>query len=195
MISLEQEVKAYFRSQNMAFEDNCRSFSRLDFAFGSRQQGRRFFFDAKEKRQPLNMQNWPVSTVPQERLFILDDLAARKVLAYAPQSGLVIRDNLRQSYHLFTVLDLFLMPRQRINRPIENEVQAMKGKWLVDLRSSFTSASLAGIFTAINAYLDQREAILFKQLACYGHYAGEQIQDQGTTRRPGHWDVDISATR
>ena len=34
MISLEQEIKAYFRSQNLAFEDNCKSFTRLDFAFG-----------------------------------------------------------------------------------------------------------------------------------------------------------------
>ena len=195
MISLEQEVKAYFRSQNMAFEDNCRSFSRLDFAFGNRQQGRRFFFDAKEKRQPLNMQNWPISTVPQEHLFVLDDLAARKVLAYAPQSGLVIRDNLRQSYHLLTVVDLFLMPKQRVNRPIENEVQVMKGKWLLDLRSSFTSAGLDGIVARVNTYLDQHDAIFFKQLACYGHYAGEEVHDQGTILRPGHWEIDISATR
>ncbi len=195
MISLEQEIKAYFRSQNLAFEDNCKSYTRLDFAFGSRQQGRRFHFDVKEKRQALNMQNWPVSTIPQEHLFILDDLAARKVLAYAPQSGLVLRDNLRQSYHLLTVVDLFLMPKQRVNRPIENEVQAMKGKWLLDLRSSYTSANLVDIFSAINRYLDQHDAIFFKQLACYGHYAGEVVHDQGATRRPGHWDIDISATR
>ena len=47
----------------------------------------------------------------------------------------------------------------------------------------------------VNTYLDQHDAIFFKQLACYGHYAGEEVHDQGTIRRPGHWEIDISATR
>ncbi len=191
--AFEQEIKDFFRSQNLAFEDNCKSFSRLDFAFGSRAQGRRFHFDAKEKRQAINLQNWPAAAIPQEHLFILDDLAARKTLAYAPQSGLLIRDNLRQSYHLLTVLDLFLMPKVRVNRPIQNEVATLKGKWLIDLRNSVSTASLAALFAHIRAYLNEQDDILFRQLDCYGSYVGETIISQGVRRRPEHWDTDASA--
>ena len=195
MISFEQEIKAYFRGKNQAFEDNCRSFKYLDFSFGPRKGDRRFHFDAKEKRHPINLKNWPASSVPQEHLFILDDLAARKVLAFAPNAGLLIRDNTRATYHFFTVIDLFLMPKLRVNRPIENEVHAMKGKWLIDLRNAFTSDSLAASFDAINTYLDRREGIFFQELACYGQFVGETIVEQGSTRRAEHWTIDIESTR
>ncbi|MBK9096157.1 MAG: hypothetical protein IPM84_26050 [Anaerolineae bacterium] len=72
------------------------------------------------------------------------------------------------------------MPKQRVNRPIENEVQVMKGKWLLDLRSSFTSRPGWHCGPCQHLPGPARRHLFFKQLACYGgHYAGEEVHDRG----------------
>ena len=198
MISLEQEILDFFRQQGIAFHQHVQGdqrFVRLDFGFGDLAAHRYFSFDAKEKRQRYALSNWPKTDIPEEHLFILDDLAARKVLAFAPNSGLVVRDNGRGHYFLFTVVDLYLMPKQRLNRTIEKDVRSLKGKWLVDLRNGQVGASMADIFASINTYLDTRPAIFQDNHACYGSYVGETVGTGGITRRPEHWDKDVSETR
>ena len=198
MTSLEQEIVGFFQAQDIPFhqhmEDDQR-FVRLDFGFGDLAARRYFSFDAKEKRQRYRLDHWPETTIPEEHLFIVDDLAARKVLAFAPNSGLVVRDNVRGHYFLYTVVDLYLMPKQRLNRTIEKDVRKLKGKWLVDLRNGQVGASMADIFTAINTYLDTRPTIFQTNLACYGSYVGENVETGGITRRPEHWDKDVSETK
>ncbi|MCO6449827.1 MAG: hypothetical protein J5I90_03460 [Caldilineales bacterium] len=194
--SFEQEIKEFFARHNLPFHDHstdAERFQRLDFGFGP--PGRYFSFDAKEKRQPYNLKNWPDSGIAEERLFIVDDLAARKILGFAPNSGLLVRDNVRPAYYLFTVLDLYLMPKLRVNRPIRNKQTEMKGKWLVDLRNGWRYATLAEAFAGIEKYLDEREQIFSRELACYGDYVGEEIGEGGIVRQPGHWREDIGATR
>ncbi len=193
-VSLEEEIRRYFEGQGMEFDDRSHSFVQLDFGFGDLFQNRYFVFDAKEKRQPYNPRNWPTA-IPEPHLFILDDLAARKILLHAPNAGLVVRDTPNQRYVFFSVVDLFLMPKQRVNRPIHRREGASKGKWLVDLRNGQASPHLPGVFTAIQAYLDQREAIFHRILTCYGEYQGEAIGSGGTVRRPDHWEQDVGATR
>ncbi len=198
MISLEQEIKDYFVQRDILFHDHSfddRRFLWLDFGFGDPEQKRYFRFDAKEKRRRYNTKNWPDVGIPEEHLFIMDDLAARKILAIAPNSGMVVRDNARQLYYLFTVVDLFLMPKVRVNRPIHNQQEVLKGKWLVDLRNGQCFDALPPIFDALEDYLDQRKTIFGKQLACYGDYVGENIGRGGITRRPEHWVTDVSETR
>jgi len=133
--------------------------------------------------------------IAEEHLFIIDDLAARRVLAFAPNAGLVIRDNLRRLYFLFTVVDLFLMPKLRVNRRLDLNPPLFKGKWLIDLRNGQSCPDLATIFTRIGVYLDQRETIFSKELACFGAYMGETIASGGVARQPQHWQRDISETR
>lgn len=105
----------------------------------------------------------------------------------------MIRDNLRPAYYLFTVVDLFLMPKLRANRPIGEDL--VKGKWLIDLRNGPSFPILADVFAGIAAYLDDREAIFSQMLGCYGAYVGEEIDAGGIRRRAEHWRVDVEETR
>ncbi|MDM8549242.1 hypothetical protein QUF72_04155 [Desulfobacterales bacterium HSG2] len=192
--SFEQELKQYFKQHQIVFDDNSGSFKRLDFGFGDSKSKRYFSFDVKEKRQRYATRNWPTE-IPEEHLFIIDDLAARKILAYAPNSGLVVRDNIRRKYFFFSVVDLYLMPKQRVNREIRKNVRSVKGKWMTDLRNGHAYDSLAEVFSGIEAYLDSREDIFLNILECYGEYAGEEVPKGGIVRRPEHWTVDVEETR
>ena len=192
--SLEQEIKDLLTRREVHFDEACDAFDQLDFCIHSGQRAD-FHFDAKEKRQEVALANWPETGIPQEHLFILDDLAARKALKFAPNSGLVVRDNLRRLYFFFDVTPLFLMPRQRVNRPIELNSALVKGKWLVDLRNSVQCATLLEVFEKIAVYHDNQEQIFHKFLACYGDFVGEVISEGGITRRPEHWLKDRDATR
>ncbi len=195
MSSFEAEIRQYFVSQQIAFEDHCTSLRLLDFRFNDPQTKTQFSFDAKEKRQQYNLKNWPPTSIPQSYLFIIDDLAARKILAFAPNSGLAVRDNLQRSYYFFSVVDLYLMPKTRVNRTIKKEIETQKGKWLIDLRHGQRCGNLPELFKAMTAYLAQRRAIFGEILECYGHYPGEAVGSGGIIRRPGHWDIDVSGTR
>ncbi len=195
MYSLEKEVKDYFEQRGILFNDNSDSFEKLDFGFGDRNTKRYFSFDVKEKRQRYNMNNWQVENIPEEYFFIIDDLAARKILAYAPNSGIIVRDNLHHRYFLFTVVALYLMPKRRVNRPIKKQVATYKGKWLIDLKNGQMFDGLADVFEGIEAYLADRENIFLHILECYGDYVGEDIGEGGIVRAPKHWKTDVDETR
>lgn len=194
-LSFEQEIKAYFIQHQIAFRDNSESFKKLDFSFGDKAAKKHFSFDVKEKRQHYTERNWPDTEIPESYLFILDDLAARKILAYSPNSGLVVRDNMSEQYIFFSVVDLFLMPKKRVNREIRKNIQGMKGKWMIDLRNGRRFGKLADVFAEIEAYLNSREDIFMRILECYGDYAGEEIRKGGIPRRPEHWSTDVKETR
>lgn len=195
MPSFEAEIRQYLSSRQVAFEDHCTSLRLLDFRFREPQTQIQFSFDAKEKRQHYNLKNWPQANIPEAYLFIIDDLAARKILAFAPNSGLAVRDNLHRSYYFFSVVDLYLMPKMRVNRTIRRAVETQKGKWLIDLRHGQRCGNLPELFQAIKSFLANRQAIFGEILECYGYYPGEEVSHGGIPRRPGHWDVDIKGTR
>ncbi len=195
MQSFEQEIKAFLKAQQLTYRDNSSSFKRLDFSVPINDK-LIFYFDAKEKRQHYNLKNWEIPSKEAEaHTFIIDDLAARKILAYAPYSGMLVRDNLQDAYYFFSVLDLFLMPKKRVNRPIQKEKQALKGKWLIDLRNGTRCESLQESWHCILQYLDKREDLFLNILECYGNYTGEHIGQSGQVRRPHHWDTDVKETR
>lgn len=194
MISFEQEVQQFMDRAGILYDNQCGSTEHLDFGFGDKASKGYFHFDVKEKRQRYNVHNWRTS-IPEAYFFILDDLAARKTLAYAPNSGIVIRDNMHSRYFFFSVVDLFLMPKVRVNRRINRQLPGLKGKWLIDLRNGICCTSLSEIFQHIARYLESRKEIFTSTLACYGSYQGETLEVQGIPRRPGHWEIDINETR
>jgi hypothetical protein len=194
MISLEQEVKEYLQKRNILFDKGTDRFDALDFCVHSQSRGE-FYFDAKEKRQKLRMTNWPDLGIPEECMFILDDLAVRKAIMKAPRSGIVIRDNVHIHYFFIPVIDLALMPKVRVNRKINRTEPTLKGKWLVDLRNAKGCVDLAEVFKCIANYIDAFPDIFQNILECYGNYIGETIGSGGITRRPEHWDKDVSSTR
>ncbi|MFQ5446669.1 MAG: hypothetical protein ACE5FF_07030, partial [Saprospiraceae bacterium] len=188
MQSFEQEIKTFLRDRNLEYKDNSSSFKRLDFSVVLDEQWT-FYFDAKEKRQQYNLHNWNLTPEQQEHTFIMDDLAARKILAYAPWSGMVVRDNLRENYYFFSVLDLFLMPKIRANRPIHKAKKALKGKWVIDLRNGVICASMTEVLAVIKKYIAHREELFLHQLDCYGDYTGEDIGLSGEVRKPAYWEI------
>lgn len=191
--SFEQEIKEILTANKVKFKDHCDSFKKPDFTIYVKKKPY-FYLEAKEKRQRYNMHHWQTK-IAEENLFILDDLTVRKCLAYAPISGVLVRDNPRSRYALFTIVDLALMPRQRVNRPIQRAVATLKGKWLIDLQHGFLAASLNDIFTRLRQYNDHQNEIIFKTLACYGNYPGENIIQSGATRQPSHWIIDRESTK
>jgi hypothetical protein len=193
MPSLEQEVKQCLSDNGVSFLDRSDSFKDPDFTIllnGSPY----FHLEVKEKRQKYNMKNWP-RYIEEPDLFILDDLTVRKCLAYSPKSGIVIRDNLRELYSFFSVVDLALMPRRRLNHRIELTIPAWKGKWLINLNHGLNAGTIEEIFSGIRQYVETSDRILFETIECYGQYEGEEIARGGITRKPADWDTDVEATR
>lgn len=195
MTSLEQEIRDILTGNRTHFRSDCESHLELDFTLLDGDGKTLIAFDAKEKQRRILLDHWPATGIPEPYLFILDDLAARKVLAHAPNSGLIVRDNLHSRYFFISVVDLFLMPRRRANRPINRNTPALKGKWLIDLRNGVECPRLLDAFVAMKRYLDEHEAIFVKTLACYGGYHGETIYTGGEERKPEHWEKDVSSTR
>jgi hypothetical protein len=192
--SFEQELKKYFVQKDTNFSDGSSSYDELDFVILDRDNQPAFHLDVKEKRQTYNLANWP-KFAPEPDLFILDDLAVRKCLAYAPKSGILIRDNLRKKYFFFSIIDLALMPRVRVNRSIHRNQLDLKGKWLINLHNGKEGQSLDEAISHIRNYLRNMKAYLFERHECYGVYVNENIERGGITRRPSHWDTDVQGTR
>jgi hypothetical protein len=196
MVSFEQEFKQYLRRSNIAFTDNCRSCKLLDFTLPKFIGERSFHLDVKEKRQRINTRNWPSVTESEEPFrFIIDDLAARKILAHAPYAGLLVRNNLTALYYWFSSFDLALMPKTRVNRPIEKKARLLKGKWIIDFRNAQGNASLDNIIETITDYSKSVIEIATVILPCFGNYVNETIPTEGETRKPGHWTIDVNATK
>lgn len=193
-ISMEQEIKSYFARMEIPFSDNSASYADPDFTILDQIGLPLFRLDVKEKRQRYNMQNWP-AFAPEADLLILDDLTVCKCLAYAPQSGLLVRDNLCQKYIFFSVIDLALMPRQRVNRPINRNQLERKGKWLINARNGKASQTLHHAIAHIWDYLNRLDTTLLTSTACYGTYVDETIDSGGIVREPSHWDTDVQSTR
>jgi hypothetical protein len=193
-ISMEQEIKNYFAEREIPFSDNSTSYADLDFTIMDESGLALFRLDVKEKRQRYNMQNWP-AFAPEVDLLILDDLTVRKCLAYAPQSGILVRDNLVQRYLFFSVIDLALMPRQRVNRLINRNRPQRKGKWLINARNGQIAPSLHRCMDHLQGYLDQLDTPILTLTACYGSYVDETIDSAGIVRNPSHWNTDVQDTR
>lgn len=194
-MSFEQEIKLYLKNHKIRFHNNCNSLEKPDFSIINSNGNIVFTFDVKEKRQKYNMNHWSKCKIPQPFFFILDDLAARKIFRFSPKCGVIIRDNTQKKFVLFSGLDLFLMPKTRINRPIHRNQHGLKGKWFVDLRNGKSSTGLDEIFEEIKTYLTNFTSIFQEHLPCYHPYWGEEILEQGTERRPEHWETDIKTTR
>jgi hypothetical protein len=193
-ISVEQEMKIYLDERKIAFEDNSSSFRQPDFMIKNDREEAVFHLEVKEKRQRYNLNNWH-KFAPEPDLFITDDLSVRKCLAYAPKSGILVRDNIRGKYVFFSVTDLMLIPRKRVNRPIHKNHLEIKGKWLINLRNGKDAGNLADAFVHIRTYLKNLDKILFETKECYGNYVDEIIDIAGITRNPSHWETDVKGTR
>jgi hypothetical protein len=74
-------------------------------------------------------------------------------LASSPRSGILVRDNFRERYFFFSIVDLSLMPRKRVNRPINKNQPGVKGKWLINLHNGKEAQSLDKAISSIHQYI------------------------------------------
>lgn len=188
---LETEIKTYLQKKQIRFTDSTASHSEIDFLLPEL----RIALDAKEKTQPFAMKNWGNVPILQENLFIIDDLAARKLLLHAPLSFVLIKDSSSDhaAYFVYSIVDLLCIPKRRVNRPIERIVKALKGKWLLDLRDAAIFDELSDALEYIIKYKSKFPRIFSKHISCWGKYPSEEVLESGATRKTRYWDFDSRA--
>ncbi|MBI3195107.1 MAG: hypothetical protein HYZ34_11680 [Ignavibacteriae bacterium] len=192
MQSFEQEIQDFLTKYNIRFIDGTNSLEELDFALPEYN----IHFDVKEKKQHFNMSNWEGTNIPEEYFFILDDLAARKILLKAPRSFVLIRDSVRTPvYYVFSIVDLLCIPKKRVRRALEKNARTFKGKWLIDFRHAMKFDSLEDAVKYMVTYPKQYDKIFKEQIDCWGEYENENIQTAGIPRKPEHWEEDLKVAK
>lgn len=184
----EHDVKAYLSASGEHFADYTASHTSPDFHLTRRN----IYVEVKEKCQKFSMRNWKEAPMPQEHLFIIDDLAVRKLLLHAPGSFSIIRDSSISPpmYYVYSIVDFLCMPKRRCRRTITKSITAVKGKWLVDLRDAAIFESLNDAMTYILHYPDKHKSIFETHLDCWGNYRSERIGKGGVTRTTKYWGED-----
>ena len=169
----EKETRRALRSDG-EFEilDSTDSFDEIDFELGCR--GRRLFLEVKEKRQRYRDAWVEMGGIAEEDLFILDELAARKILLRSPRAYLLVNDRMTERICVFGALELLTLPKVRVNRSINSAVATFKGKWLIDLRHGEMAESLEEAFSFMKRRSSSEDE-LWGSLACFGRYEGERL--------------------
>ena len=137
------------------------SFDRLDFQLLA--PGERLVeIEVKAKMQPLSA-GWRAlrHDVDPADLFVLDELALRKIVDAGRYAFLLVRDIPRARWALWSSGDLLVASRVRHARRIDKGSRPMfKGKLLFDLsEAGFQSLSLSDALAALCATVGQLEAL------------------------------------
>ena len=142
------------------------SYDRLDFAVATnRVRNAEVELKAKWQRCSTGWQRQR-RDVPERELFILDELALRRILGSGPDSHLMILDWPNRRWILFDVPQLALAPKARVNRRLSRKRSTAKAKILLDLRdgcpggpkASAAVKSLAKRIDETNRHWSQLEA-------------------------------------
>lgn len=137
------------------------AFDRLDFQLLG--PGERLVeLEVKAKMQPLS-QGWRDlrPDVDPGDLFVLDELALRKIVDAGRYGFLLVRDIPRARWHLWSNGDLVVASRTRHTRVInKGPTPRMKGKLLFDLsEAGFTSVELSPALDALAAMVTRLESL------------------------------------
>ncbi len=188
---LEREIKSYLSLHDEPFSDFSTSHTALDFFLPRRN----IHIDAKEKRQRFSMKNWKEARMPQEHLFIIDDLSVRKLLLHAPNSFTLIKDSsvTPAMYYVYSIVDFLCIPKVRCRRPIRRTMVAFKGKWIIDLRDAAAFETLEDAITYTTSYKKKHTAIFEGQIDCWGKYPSERVSRSGSMRTARFWDIDAKS--
>ena len=143
---LEQQVADELRTHRNIelLEINTTSFDRLDFTIGTKAV---FPVEVELKAKWQPYQRWWHQhrlDVDESDLFILDELALRRVVAGGPTSQLLIHDHPSGRWVLFSVADLLLAPKARVSRPLRGRRETTKGKILISLGDGQAAGTTIG---------------------------------------------------
>jgi hypothetical protein len=178
--AFEEEVKTGLVALGWQHEDHTAAHDWPDLSFVRRVRGVAVHaaLELKEKRQPLRGRWVELADVPEPELLVLDEVSARKLLARAPRAFLLFHDLTRPElpYVFFTIIDLFCLPKVRVQRPINLNGPRMKGKWLLDRRHGQAFAVLNDVFAAMATYLDRRMMDDLRRVEPHGPFIGERLE-------------------
>lgn len=178
--SLEQAVRAGLDALGWEYQDNTAAFDRPDFYIFRSVRGQRVrvALEVKEKRQPYRERWAQIAGVPTTELLILDEVAARKLLAWAPRAALLFWDETQsgQPYVLFTIVDLLCMPKVRVRRTIVRNSQQFKAKWLLDRRHGRPFSDLNSALGALASYVDREIWDDLRRVELHGSFVGEKVE-------------------
>jgi len=178
--AFEQKVRAELDALGWQYEDHTTDHEHPDLTFFRQVRGKpvRAALELKEKRQSFRPRWSELAGLPETELLVLDEVSARKLLARAPRAFLLFHDMTRpeRPYVLFTVVDLFCMPKVRVQRAIALNDRRMKAKWLLDRRHGQAFADLKPVFAAMATYLDRRMIDDLRMLEPHGPFVGETVE-------------------
>jgi hypothetical protein len=126
------------------------AFDRLDFQVVCADQ--LVEVEVKAKRQPLSL-GWQTlrPDVTPENLFVMDELALRKIVDAGRYAFLLVRDLPAQRWCLWSAGDLLVASRARHARQLDTPSRKAKGKLLFDLsEAGQLSASLDEIVNTLS---------------------------------------------
>jgi len=162
------------------YSDNTAEHERADLYFTRQVRGKSIHaaLELKEKRQVYRARWAELAGVPEAELLMLDEVSARKLLAVSPRAFLLFHDATREDrpYVLFTIVDLFCLPKVRVQRPIRLNSPRMKAKWLLDARHGRGFDSLRSVMSALANYLDHGLGADLHRVEPHGPFAGESVE-------------------
>ena len=192
--SFESLMRALLIENRYEYQDHSNSYNKLDYTVNLHNEAV-LKLEIKEKRQPVKRSNWPVPKhILDEDIFILDDLTARKALLAAPFSAIAVQDRPRNSYYVADVLDLWSMPRVRVNRKISKN--KYKGKWILSFRN-FVKLGIYDILPFFETLFENKTLLsrYTKIPDVYGSFDGETVGEGGEERTDFHKKYDFNVTR
>ncbi len=178
--AFEKAVIAGLDGLGWEYQDNTAAHDRPDLFIFRQVRGRRvrLALELKEKRQPYRGRWAELAGVPEAELFVLDEVSARKLLANSPRALLLFWDETQpaQPYVLFSIIDLYCIPKVRVQRPIALSSRRVKAKWLLDRRHGRAFAELKDAFAAMTNYLDHGMLADLRRLEAHGDFVGETLE-------------------
>ena len=142
---LESEVKSALARHDafVPLKTSTSSMAKLDFQVVG--PGERLIeIELKEKRQRYRGWSSNRPDVPEGDLFILDELALRKLIDSGRYGILLIFDVPCRRWVVWTMADLVLGSKVRVNRRLLTASGAIKAKVLLDLREASNAVATLG---------------------------------------------------
>ncbi len=176
----EEQVKAALSLMRWQFQDFTSSHDLPDLVLLHRvgEQRVNVALELKEKRQRYRQRWEQLAQLPERDVLALDEVAARKLLAFAPYAFLLYHDETGRGrpYVLYSILDLMCAPKVRVQRPINLHGERLKGKWLLNRRHGRAFGGLNDVLLDLRAYVDHDLAGDLHGLGTHGRYEGEIVE-------------------
>lgn len=132
--ALEEQVRAALANHHTIrlLRTNTNRFDRSDYEVATHDVAQ-CAIELKAKWQRYRGWTTHRPDVDERDLFILDELAMRRLIEHGPFGQLLIYDHPAHRWVIFGVVDLILAPKARVARPLRARRATTKGKVLLDL--------------------------------------------------------------